>query len=126
MDDYHYKLPCYTTAKKPKPLNLNWYRNSHYQALAKAKREFTPVSIDGQYLKAQKIEIHYTFVQADKRRTDAMNWIAVVDKFFCDWLVTNGCIPDDSTKYIVSGTWDCEFQPSEDEHYIYAKVVKVC
>jgi hypothetical protein len=126
MTEYTFHLPCYTTTGKRKGLNLNWYRNAHYQALAKAKREFTPVSIDGQYLKAQKIEIHYTFVQADKRRTDAMNWISIVDKFFCDWLVTNGCIPDDSTKYVSKGEWDCELHLDEDEHYIYAKVVKIC
>lgn len=28
-----------------------------------------------------------------------MNWVSICDKFFLDWLVYHGCIPDDSMQY---------------------------
>ena len=86
---YNFVLPCYIKmgVKKVKniPLNMNWYRNAHYQTLNKVKKNFEPIS--GECFKAEKISISYTLYLSNRRRTDVSNWVAIVDKFFLDFLV---------------------------------------
>ena len=88
--------------KKKFTLNLNIYRNTHYQTLNKAKIE---------YKKAMKAQIEllpefkvvwiaYQLYVPNKRRMDIDNVIAVHQKFFQDALVEFGKIPDDSYDYI--------------------------
>ena len=97
-----FELPCYieTGSRKRRKisLNMNGYRNAHFQQLNAVKRQFQPVR--GELFKAEQIQIHYTLHLATKRRTDMMNWVSIVDKFFCDWLVNNGCLPDDNYRHI--------------------------
>ena len=114
-----YKLPCYMDiGKKRISLNLNWYRNAHHQTLSRAKREFAPIS--GEWFQAKKIRIKYTLFLGTNRRTDGMNWIAVVDKFFADWLVNNGRIPDDCWKHYTGGAWDVVREGKET--YVQAEI----
>ena len=116
---YSFILPCYQyIGRKRISLNLNWYRNAHYRQLAQIKKAWQPVK-DELFI-ASHIDIKYTFYKGDNRRTDAMNWIAVADKFFLDWLVNHGCIPDDDTKVYTGGMW--ELAQGKGEHYILAQV----
>ena len=85
-------------------LNLNDYRNTHYQVLNKAKIIFKNQLLinypELARIKAQRIEIQYFIERCDNRIFDTKNVESIVDKFFCDALVESGCIPDDNYNYV--------------------------
>lgn len=83
-------------------LNLNTYRNTHYQTLSQAKRAFMPIGIPEGF-KAKKIRLTYHIQKKTKRRFDTGNIFSIVDKFFLDWLVTAGYIPDDNCDVVEYG-----------------------
>jgi len=82
-------------------LNLNYYRNAHYQILNKAKiqfknnllRDYPDLACMGQ---ASEIFIEYTVIPNNKRKFDTGNLISIVEKFFLDALVDSGAIEDDN------------------------------
>jgi hypothetical protein len=115
-----FQLPIYLTLSKRISLNLNWYRNAHYQALNKTKQAYCPIKLS--MFKADKIRVNYTLVWNNNRRTDFMNWIAVADKYFLDWLVGMGCIPDDDVKHYDACTVACRVDTTVNESYIIAEV----
>lgn len=97
-EKFTYVLPCYMELGKKKiSLTLNWYRNAHFQVLNKTKSLWSP-TLGLQMFNAKKIHVSYTLYWNSNRRTDFMNWIVIADKYFLDWLVTMGCIPDDCIK----------------------------
>lgn len=85
-------------------LNLNVYRNAHYQVLNNAKKNFKHQLLAAYpeitRIKADRIEIEYYIERCDYRKFDTMNIISIVDKFFCDALVEVGCIHDDNYNYV--------------------------
>lgn len=85
--------------RKLKPLNLNFYRNAHYQTLNRMKAEFNK-SIEPSLKKLPKklknVTITYTIRPGSKRKFDLSNVGTVVDKFFCDCLVHSGILEDDN------------------------------
>lgn len=86
-------------------LNLNQYRNWHYQTSNKLKilfKEQVKGNLDFSFI--GKIEISYAYYAPDKRKRDLMNVIAVVDKFFQDALVEEGCIVTDDTDTVIKIT----------------------
>ena len=118
---YHFALPCYIyLGNKKLSLNLNWYRNAHYQTLNKTKQSYAPTKLS--MFKADKIRVSYTLVWNNNRRTDFMNWIAVADKYFLDWLVSMWCIPDDDFKHYVGMSVSVRVDTSVKESYIIAEV----
>ena len=120
-DNNVFALPCYLyLGNKKLSLNLNWYRNAHYQTLNKTKRLYEPIS--GDVFNAGKIRVNYTLVWNNNRRTDFMNWIAIADKYFLDWLVGMGCIPDDDLKHYVGMSVSVRVDTSVKESYIKADV----
>lgn len=85
-------------------LNLNTYRNLHYQVNNKAKRIFKKKLLD-EYpelatIKAYRVNINYVIYPNNYRKFDTMNVISIVDKYFLDALVEIGCIPDDDYDYV--------------------------
>lgn len=84
-----------------KYLNLNVYRNLDPFANDQMKKLFKPLS--GELFKAEKIRISYYVEKKMKRLFDTRNISDVVDKFFCDWLVENECIPDDNFMHVCHG-----------------------
>lgn len=85
-------------------LNLNVYRNAHYQTLNKAKIIFKNQLLadypEIQEIKAHQVKIGYYIERCDNRIFDTMNIISIVDKFFLDALVEFKCISDDNYKYV--------------------------
>lgn len=83
-------------------LNLNQYRNTHFQILNKAKVNFeeavTAALKDVPALPGCRLQ--YTLYIGTGRRCDVSNICSVVDKFFSDTLVSLGKIPDDSYVYL--------------------------
>lgn len=88
--------------KKFFSLNLNIYRNAHYQTLNKAKTTFTDSVITRlRKIPAQtKIALTYTIFFPNNRKADISNIGSIVDKFFSDALVDAGVIPDDNYTYL--------------------------
>ena len=97
-------LPLKTKADKKMMLNLGVYRNLHYMVNNQMKQMFKP--IQGEVFKAEKIRISYYVEKKMRRLFDTKNITTVVDKFFCDWLVKNGCIPDDNFMHVCYGSED--------------------
>jgi hypothetical protein len=89
------------------PLNLNTYRNAHYQVLNNAKKNFKEI-LYAEYpelfkIRAQKVEVSYNIIPHNRIKFDTMNVISIVDKFFLDAIVEAGCIPDDNYHYVTYG-----------------------
>ena len=85
-------------------LNLNVYRNLHFQILNKMKVQFKK-NLFGLYselftLQAGRVEIEYNIQPYNKTLFDTMNVACIVDKFFLDALVEAGTIPEDNYNYV--------------------------
>ena len=115
-----FHLPIYLQLGKRISLNLNWYRNAHHFTLNNTKQAYYPIS--GERFKADKIAVKFILVWNSKRRTDRNNWTGIADKYFLDWLVVNGCIPDDDLDHYVSTTYRHVIDTAEKESYIIAEV----
>lgn len=86
---------------------MNTYRNLHHMVNNQIKQLFEPYP-DKPGFKANKIRVSYKVYKKTKRKYDLMNIISVVDKFFLDWLVNNGAIPDDCVDNVEYGTIEGE------------------
>lgn len=83
-------------------LNMNVYRNAHFQSLNKAKVNFKehmrsqiePIPF------MQNIAVKYVLYVGSKRLLDVTNVCCVVDKFFMDALVEMGKLPDDNYQHL--------------------------
>lgn len=95
--------------KKKFMLNMNDYRNAHYQVLNKAKVEYKRLLRDEilQLPKMNVININYDVTLGDNRRHDGMNIVSVTSKFFLDALVEYGVLEDDNTKHVIHEEWNC-------------------
>lgn len=114
-------LPCYMMIGQKKiSLNMNWARNAHFQLLNKVKQSYWP--LESVKFKADRVSVAYTLVWNNLRRTDRMNWIAQADKFFLDWLVTNGYIEDDDLSHYVETVARQIIDKTAKESYIIADV----
>ena len=94
--------------KKKFMLNMNDYRNAHYQVLNKAKVEYKRLLRDEilQLPKMNVININYDVTLGDNRRHDGMNIVSVTSKFFLDALVEYGVLEDDNTKHVIHEEWN--------------------
>lgn len=84
-------------------VNLNQYRNAHYQTLNKAKIRFKD-EIESQILALpylHEIAITYTFHPGKGIIADTNNVCAIQDKFFCDALVDLKRIKNDTREHIL-------------------------
>ena len=113
-NEYVIRIPSYVYLPRKKSsdkrfnLNLNTYRNAHFQILNQAKKQFSK-DIAGEicclpYFK-NPITINYSVFLA-RKNGDVMNVGSVVDKFFCDSLQNFGKIRDDNCKFVVSCTFE--------------------
>jgi len=88
--------------KKKFYLNLNVYRNSHYQILDQAKKNYKfLIAKQLIYLTPfKKVNLELNLYPKTKRLTDLDNVLSIHLKFFCDALVYYKKIPDDNYLYI--------------------------
>ncbi len=104
---YHFNLPISVTLPRKRKqdkkvmLNMNVYRNLHYQVSNQVKQAFEPVYSEP--FKAKEIRVSYTVLRSSRRRYDTMNIVSIVDKLFLDWLVNNKMIPDDTCDNVYYG-----------------------
>jgi hypothetical protein len=90
--------------KKVFALNLNGYRNAHFQTLNNAKKIFKN-QLYADYpelfkIRAQSVIVQYKITPHNNRLFDTQNIVSIVDKFFLDALVEAGTIPDDNYKIV--------------------------
>ena len=90
-------------------LNLNNYRNAHYQVLNKTKVEFCNVMdkrYPHDYEKAPgEVRTTYTVYGASNRKFDLPNVCSIVQKYFEDWMTHKGIIDTDDITVITN----CEY-----------------
>ena len=88
-------------------LNLNNYRNTHYQTLNKTKIEYKLAMEDQiQSLKEfEKIKVTYTLYPATQRKCDVSNVCSIHSKYFLDALVEAGKIKDDTYEFVPEETY---------------------
>jgi len=101
------ELPRKTMAPKRYHLNLNVYRNLHYQVnnnLKKAYKKIVEPMLKGTCF-STPLKLTLVLYPPDKRRRDRSNVLVVQEKFFMDALVELGHIPDDNDNYVVSTTY---------------------
>jgi len=102
-DIHSLKVPYFMTLRnKRHSLNLNQYRNAHYQLTNKLKREFKDIITDDvlDLPVMSKVKIHYKIFYENKRLFDLDNIASVVSKFTQDALVELGRLPDDNYQHI--------------------------
>lgn len=95
------------SSKKDFILNLNNYRNAHYQSLSKTKINYKNDMMP-QIKKLPnftKIKITYVLYPKTKRLCDVPNVCAVHDKYFQDALVEGGKIQDDNYLFVPEVTY---------------------
>ena len=103
-------LHVWVSGKTKFILNLNNYRNAHFQVLNKAKKLYVDevaAALCGARVEPFNVgcQIVYILYQPTNRRVDISNPLSVIDKFACDALVHLGILPDDANKYIQSVTF---------------------
>lgn len=83
-------------------LNFNRVKNLHGFEYNRIKEEFTRLVLPliEQLPTYEKVELTYTLFTGSGHKSDLMNWISVVDKFFQDTLVQAGKLPDDNYLYV--------------------------
>lgn len=103
MSMWTISLPLSVAVSKKKQfiLNLNRYRNAHFQVLAKAKVEFERVvkPLLKNVPKLDKCYLEYVHYPGKGVLPDTNNVCSIVDKFFADTLVNCGILKDDSPNY---------------------------
>ena len=98
-------LPRINTKDRRIALNLNIYRNLHYQINNHIKDEYRKLmasQLTGVVYEngIDTLEMH--LYKPSKRKIDRSNILCIVEKFFCDAMVYYGCIPDDNDDHIGS------------------------
>ena len=124
-DFYQITLPLYTggtrrqlkdgtfkKATKKYWLSMNNYRNwcgqssnnqkKRFKALVESQVEALP---DLSFLWGE-VAIHYFFFPPNRTARDIGNYVAVVDKFFCDTVVEAGKLEDDNMFILKRSTWE--------------------
>lgn len=84
-------------------LNLNIYRNAHYQTLNKVKVNFQEqvAPLLKNLPPLQQVSLSYELYPQSHRLCDVANICSVVDKFFSDALVNLGYIADDNYQHVL-------------------------
>lgn len=95
-------LKVRVSKKREFTLNLNQYRNTHFQVLNKAKAIFEgvvgPLLKDVPSLRGCTLE--YRLYPSSRQLCDVANVCSIVDKFFSDTLTAQGKLEDDNYRFV--------------------------
>ena len=87
-------------------LNLNWYRNVHFQINNQAKLQYKAEMMPQLSRLARltwPVKIKYRYYL--RQKCDVSNVHAVIEKYFLDVLVAMGKLPDDNIQYVVGASY---------------------
>lgn len=88
-------------------LNLNNYRNTHYQTLNKTKinyKEYIREQVESLPVFKQ-VKVTYTLYPKTQRKCDVSNVCSIHSKYFLDALVEYGRLPDDTYEFVPEETY---------------------
>lgn len=101
------ELPRKRSAGKRISLNLNWYRNAHFQTNNEVKIQYRALMKEQiQQIVSISWPIKPAYRYFLSRRCDIGNVHSVVEKYFLDALVELGRLPDDGPKYVVGANYE--------------------
>lgn len=125
---FEVKLPIKVTLgvnkRKSYSCNLNAYRNWQHYLKNNVKQEYHKIVKE----KIPKIKvkdpvfIKYEYFAKDNRKTDLMNIVSIIDKFFSDVLVELGVLTDDNYEYVRKVCGEYKGKDELKEGYVLAKV----
>ena len=96
----------FVICKKKHHLNLNKYRNNHFQLNNKLKAMYSDLACAKMFRyknkNHSKIELTFTYYKPTKAIRDRANILSIHEKYFCDALTRMRFIPDDNDMYIQS------------------------
>ena len=99
---YHYVQKFKTKKDKNIMVALNWYRNVNHFLNNDVKKHYHKLVIDEiascKFKKMQLYKINYKLYYSDKR-TDLMNVVSVIDKYFQDALQKLELTDDDNVEH---------------------------
>jgi len=106
-------MPLYVVLERKRPradgkikkdyINLNLYRNWHFQKSNQIKKRYKEIAYPQiKDLRFNAIKLSFALYRANNRLVDRANLLSIHEKFFCDALVECGCIEDDNDDIIVS------------------------
>ena len=106
--------------KSDRILTSNLYRNLHWSALAKSKREYSEYVREFCLTlpKYKTLTVHYTLYLPDKRKRDLDNFILPTHKFLMDALTTNKVIEDDDVTILTGFSAHYEGLSDDKEYYV--------
>mgnify|MGYP000179816399 CR=1 FL=1 len=105
-------------------ISLNPYRNWNAFVEGKIKKQFQSLLLEkfeeslklgciSSFEPTSKIKITYTIYNGTKARFDVSNQLCIIDKYFCDMLVVNGYLEDDSYDYITEVLYKYGYKTKE-------------
>jgi Holliday junction resolvase RusA-like endonuclease len=118
-------LPTIRKNKSDRMLTMNIYRNAHWAALAKSKRDYAEHItgfIESLPVYKGRISIHYTLFFSNKRKKDVDNLTYPVHKFMCDEMTKAGKIADDNVEILVG--FSAFFGGYGEEDYVMVEIVE--
>jgi len=97
-------LPRVRVEDKKVSLNLNVYRNLHYQVNNNMKAAYSAEMFSQLYQLRfrNRIDLEFVLYKPNKRKFDRANILCIVEKYFCDALTHAHCIEDDDDEFIRS------------------------
>ena len=101
-------IPCYMNVGKKNHLNLNTYRNLHYQSLNTGKKKFKKLvkdDVEKLPIFDNPIFLGYKYFLRDRRLVDVGNINSVVEKYFLDALVELGRLKDDNYNFVIGASY---------------------
>jgi hypothetical protein len=107
-----FDVPLWVNVSKSKKfyMNLNNYRNTHFTALNKAKKQYKLEVMKSlgvvRPLMLSNYKIVYTLYAPDNRMRDLSNVLSIVDKFACDALVELKVLVDDNVGCLKSVVYE--------------------
>ena len=87
-------------------INLNKYRNNHYQLNNSIKQQYSDIAsaklFSYKNKNFSKIKLDFIYYKPTKAKRDRSNILSIHEKFFCDALTKMKVIPDDNDDHIKS------------------------
>ena len=103
---YSLTLPRKNSKDKKLSINLNTYRNLHFQVNNQCKKlykELMQTQLEGLIIQTP-VEVTYQVFKPSKRSLDKMNVVSIASKYFLDAVTEYGCWDDDNDDNVKTET----------------------
>jgi len=114
--------------KRKHYLNLNLYRNANMHVNNSIKKEYARIAhsmLPNLSKPLEQMELEYVLYLPNKLKRDIANVLSVVDKSFCDAIVTHGLIEDDNYEFLKRVTYKFGGFDEEKKGYVMITIKEV-